>query len=91
MVILGAYCDSSSYIIKTDKCLRFSSESRTWYDARNQCLVTNGDLAVIGNDTHRLLRKFTLNQSYWIGLSNNSWRWFRNGDGLLKIIILFYR
>lgn len=73
-----------SDIIVADKCLRFSSDRRAWHDARNQCLMTNGDLEVIEDDADVLRKKLKSNQRYWIGLRKKSWRWILNYNGLFR-------
>ena len=68
-----------------DTCLRFSVDIRTWYGARNQCLMSGGDLAIIDNADQMLAKTLSLNQSYWIGLRKTFWRWTLNHDGLFNI------
>lgn len=68
----------------SDECIRLMNDIRTWYDARNQCIMSGGDLAVVREDVHGRLKTLTLNQSYWIGLRKKSFRWTQDDDGLFK-------
>ena len=49
------------------------SGTRTWYEARNKCLLLNGDLAIISvtRASSDLVDLLETDQKYWIGLQRD--------------------
>jgi len=94
MLFSDARCKPYSKVNMHSECISMFNDNRTWYDARNQCLMTRLDLAVINDDVHGYLKEpLKLNQSYWIGLRKKSFRWTVNDGGLFvnySFVILFF-
>ncbi|XP_033628985.1 uncharacterized protein LOC117291426 [Asterias rubens] len=63
------------------RCYKFSSQPKTWEDARKDCQnVTDGDLVIVETEEeHEYLVNRTLGGDWWIGLYDQgteaNWRW----------------
>ena len=84
---LGDLCNNFNDTFNTTKgCITFSHDQRSWYDARNQCLITGGDLAKLYSadllSSFRNMFGSLRGLSLWIGLRKTSWRWNLNNNGL---------
>jgi len=57
-----------------------SDQLRTWYQARNKCLLLNGDLAIISvTRAADLVDLLEVDKKYWIGLQRDPFKMLRPG------------
>jgi len=87
-VLAGVSC-AGGELSMNSKCYRKYHESRTWFNASNECLSRGGSLAVFTDtgrpsDNNRLtdwLNASGADKTYWIGLVRSWWK--TNGEGKL--------
>src|SRR6218665_983663 len=81
--VLGSLCHHFSDAVEVrNGCIRYSDAQRSWYDARNQCLITGGDLAVLEYYDRHTISDYLSPTDRWIGLRRTSWRWNLHQKGL---------
>src|SRR6218665_2598336 len=81
LILLGSLCNNFNDTVNVKNgCIRVTDDQRSWYDGRNQCLLTGGDLAVEEDSYVKDLRYYAF--YFWTGLRKTSWRWNLNKNGL---------
>lgn len=99
--IVATVCSSSSddVILYRQQCyVKYDTENVTWYEARNTCISSGGDLATFNypDSSYDINLAAPLNTSwlipnlsYWVGIRYNEWSWISPSGQRLDSIGIF--
>ncbi|XP_058026087.1 C-type lectin domain family 2 member B-like [Ahaetulla prasina] len=77
------------WITHQGHCYKFSREEKNWKESQNSCILHKASLAKITKEEMAIVRVFTRDHIFWIGLRrepDQPWKWLDGENSMLEIM-----